>query len=695
MKCRALLILVVILSLVMIPVPANASGMPSERLATSQEPAQSRQILRLDLADLFNTLPDGHHDNYAGIQSPFFCRAEGWAADPEDRAVDLNVRVFSDGVEIAQTVADTFRQDLADAGVCQDGTCSFSISLWGLISPDQDHTILVQAQDAQTGEWDTLYDTPKTLNCFAPQALVVNSTADGVDANPGDGVCETFIPGQCTLRAAITESNATPGMDKVNFNIPGSGPHTISPTYGFDFIFDPVIIDGTTQPGFAGAPLIELDGSAAGPDAQGLVLFAGSSTVRGLVINRFALTGIDIAVSGENVIQGNYIGTDLTGTVDLGNGVNGISISQGSGGNLVGGTTLGAGNLISGNGEFGVIIVDPGSDGNRIQGNWIGTDITGTLDIGNSSVGVVIGAGASDNLVGGTEPGARNLISGNDSAGVHFDTISSTGNRVEGNYIGTDITGTLALGNVYEGVFVGVGTTGNVIGGTAPGAGNLISGNYGNGVTLAEAGTAQNSVQGNYIGTDVTGSLALGNSGHGVLLAAGASDNSIGGNSAEAGNLIAFNNAHGVVLTFDAGTGNAISSNSIHTNGSLGIDLGDDGVTLNDAQDIDAGPANLQNFPELTAVKGKNNGVEVQGTLLSTPGTSFRLEFFNDSTCDPSEYGEGKTYVGFAQINTNAAGRTTFKVTLQTPLTAGNLITVTATDSANNTSEFSPCIPVT
>ncbi|HEX5940638.1 MAG TPA: hypothetical protein VFY66_00110, partial [Anaerolineales bacterium] len=84
MKCRALLILVVILSLVMIPVPANASGMPSERLATSQEPAQSRQILRLDLADLFNTLPDGHHDNYAGIQSPFFCRAEGWAADPED-----------------------------------------------------------------------------------------------------------------------------------------------------------------------------------------------------------------------------------------------------------------------------------------------------------------------------------------------------------------------------------------------------------------------------------------------------------------------------------------------------------------------------------------------------------------------------------------------------------------------------------
>jgi CSLREA domain-containing protein len=253
----------------------------------------------------------------------------------------LNVKIFSDGVEVAQTVADTLRPDLAIAGVCTGGTCSFSVNLWDLISPDTDHLITVQAQDVQTGEWSNLYDTLRTLDCFTPkvQALIVNSTSDNADANPGDGVCETFEPGECTLRAAIVESNAKPGTDTINFDIPGPGPYTISPGYGFDFISDPVVIDGTTQPGFTGSPLIELNGSNAGPDAFGIVIFAGSSTVRGLVINRFALTGLDIDVNGNNTIQGNYIGTDLTGTVDLGNGVNGLAVSQGSGDNLIGGTT--------------------------------------------------------------------------------------------------------------------------------------------------------------------------------------------------------------------------------------------------------------------------------------------------------------------------------------------------------------------
>ena len=696
MKRRTLLILVVILSLLMIPVPASAAPMVGEHPANIQEPVQGNQILNTDLTDIFNTLPEGHHDNYAGSQSPFFCRAEGWAADPDDRAADLNIRIFSDGVEIAQTVADTFRLDLADAGVCQDGTCSFSVSLWGSISPDVDHLILVQAQDAQTGEWSTLFDTPKTLNCFTPQVqtLIVNSTADGADANPGDRVCETFMPGECTLRAAITEANASAGLDTISFNIPGSGPHTISPSYGFDFIFDPVIIDGTTQPGFAGTPIIELDGSNAGPDAYGIVIFAGSSTIRGLVINRFAFTGIDIDISGGNTIQGNYIGTDLTGTIDLGNGVNGIAISQGSGNNLIGGTVAGAGNLISGNDEFGIIVVDPESNSNVVQGNLIGTDVTGTADLGNSSVGVVIGAGASNNVVGGTESEARNLISGNDSAGVHIDTVGSTGNLVQGNYIGTDITGTLPLGNVFEGVFIGTGTSNNIIGGATPGAGNLISGNNGNGVTIAEIGTTGNVVQGNYIGTDITGSLALSNSGQGVVIVAGASENSIGGIVTGAGNVIMFNNASGILLVGDAGTGNAVSSNSVYMNGNLGMDLGDDDLTLNDSLDADGGPNNLQNFPMITEGKSKNKGLEVKGALLSSLNTSYRLEFFSNNTCDPSGYGEGQTYLGFAQVETNSSGQATFKITLPDSLAQGAFITATATDPANNTSEFSQCISV-
>jgi titin len=490
------------------------------------------------------------------------------------------------------------------------------------------------------------------------------------------------------------EANASPGTDTISFNIPGEGPYTISPSYGFDFIFDPVIIDGTTQPGFRGIPIIELDGSQAGPDAYGIVIYAGSSTVRGLVINRFALTGIDLDVNGGNIIQGNYIGTDLTGTVDHGNGVNGIAISQGSGGNLIGGTAAGQGNLISGNGEFGIIIVDPGSNDNLIQGNLIGTDVTGGADLGNTAVGVVIGAGASDNVVGGTVAGARNLISGNDSAGVHIDTIGTTGNVVQGNYIGTDITGTVALGNVFEGVSVRGGSSNNVIGGTVAGAGNLISGNNGYGVTIAEMGTTGNLVQGNYIGTDVTGTLPLGNSDNGVIIATGAMDNLIGGTARGAGNVIAFNSVNGIVLAGDAGTGNAISSNSIHSNSDLGIDLGWDGVTLHDLFDLDSGANHLQNSPILTMVKHNSTGTVIKGVFVSSANTTFRLEFFSSEACDPSGYGEGQAYLGSAQVRTSKTGRANFRITLPTSFAVGSFITATATDSANNTSEFSNCMMV-
>jgi CSLREA domain-containing protein len=532
------------------------------------------------------------------------------------------------------------------------------------------------------------------INFLPASALTftVNSAADGEDVNQGDGICETTSVGECTLRAAIMEANGSPGTDTISFNIPGAGPHTITPSYGFDFIFDPVIIDGTTQPGFAGTPIIELDGSNAGPDAYGIVIYAGSSTVRGLVINRFALAGIDLDVNGNNTIQGNYIGTDLTGTVDLGNGTNGVAISQGSGGNLIGGTAAGDGNLISGNGEFGIIIVDPGSNNNIIQGNFIGTDGTGAADLGNTSVGVVIGAGASDNLVGGTEAGARNIISGNDSAGLHIDTIGTTGNVVQGNYIGTDITGTLALGNVFEGIFLGGGTSNNVIGGVSPGAGNLISGNNGYGITIADVGTTGNIVQGNYIGTDVTGTLPLGNSDNGVILATGAMKNLIGGTAGAAGNMIAFNNVTGIVLTSDAGTGNFISSNSIHSNGDLGIDLGWDGVTLSDRFDLDSGVNNLQNFPILTMVKNISKRTVVKGVLVTSANTAFRLEFFSSEVCDSSGYGEGQSYLGSAHVRTNRIGRANFRVTFPTSFAVGSFVTATATDPANNTSEFSQCV---
>jgi hypothetical protein len=171
MKRRTLLIVIVIISLLLMAVPANASTITMNPSTKVQGSVQIYKVPNTNLEEIINIPPEGHHDNFTGSQNQFFCRAEGWAADANDLAADLNIRIFSDGLEVAQDVAGTFRQDLQDAGVCVDGTCSFSVDLWGLISIDTDHLITVQAQDAQTGEWVDLFDTPRTLNCFEENLL--------------------------------------------------------------------------------------------------------------------------------------------------------------------------------------------------------------------------------------------------------------------------------------------------------------------------------------------------------------------------------------------------------------------------------------------------------------------------------------------------------------------------------------------
>ncbi len=167
MKRQTAFTIIIVLSLLVTgTMPASASS-----LAASL-PAQPSRSVGVGPAEIINTLPEGYHEShFEGNQNQFSCFAVGWAADPDDRNIDLNIRIFSDDVEVAQTVAGTFRQDLEDAGVCQDGTCFFSVDLWGLISPDVDHLITVQAQDPQTGEWTNLIDTPRTLNCSEENVL--------------------------------------------------------------------------------------------------------------------------------------------------------------------------------------------------------------------------------------------------------------------------------------------------------------------------------------------------------------------------------------------------------------------------------------------------------------------------------------------------------------------------------------------
>jgi len=162
---------VILLSLLLASMPAHAASVMRGSIGSAAAAEQSSKAFNNSLADIVNALPEVHHDAFEGLQNQFFCRADGWAMDPDDVSLDLKVRIFSDGAEVAQMVAGAFRQDLGDAGICGDGTCSFSVDLWNIISPDVDHLITVQAQDAQTGEWVNAFEPPKTLRCSEVNVL--------------------------------------------------------------------------------------------------------------------------------------------------------------------------------------------------------------------------------------------------------------------------------------------------------------------------------------------------------------------------------------------------------------------------------------------------------------------------------------------------------------------------------------------
>jgi hypothetical protein len=413
-------------------------------------------------------------------------------------------------------------------------------------------------------------------------------------------------------------------------------------------------------------------------------LVGGTASGEGNLISGGSGDGIDVSVSSGNVIEGNKIGTDVTGKIALGNASNGVEIDGGSN-NVVGGAAAGAGNLISGNANFGVFLFfDSGPPtGTVIEGNKIGTDVTGTVALGNAAQGV-FGEDDSGTVIGGTAPGAGNVISGNGLNGILL--FASTNDVIEGNRIGTNAAGTSALGNGGDGVHI-LNTFANTVGGTAAGAGNQISGNGGDGVFISQTynqfyqGPSPIVVQGNLIGTDVTGKKALGNHGDGVEIAAGPG-NTVGGSATGAGNIIAFNGGDGVLI--NAGTGNLVSGNSIFSNGGLGIEL----IAANNAN-------NLQAAPALTAATSANGVTTIQGTLTSTPNTTFTLEFFSNATADPSGFGEGQTFLGSITVTTDATGVADFTAAFAFAVPKGQFITATATDPLNDTSEFSNDVLVT
>jgi hypothetical protein len=474
-----------------------------------------------------------------------------------------------------------------------------------------------------------------------------------------------FGPG--SLRQVIMDADNSSDPVTITFAIPGTGPRTIRPESPLPVITHPLLLDGTSQPGYAGQPLIVLDGSALGDSADGLTISAGDTTVMGLVIDSFPDAGIHLESVGGDVVTGNYLGTDATGTQSLGNRT-GVWIDDTSD-NVIGGITTDSANLISGNRREGIFI--SGSD-NVVQDNRIGTDISGTAAVPNGA-GVWIIDKGSDNLIGGSDPGAGNLISGNRRDGVAIE--GGAGNFVQGNLIGADASGRSALPNDV-GIELLSNSVASIIGGTARGAGNIISGNGRDGVAIY---SDANVLAGNYIGTDASGTLDLGNGQNGVGIFGDIHGfgNTIGGTARGAGNVIAYNGNDGVLV--DVGTSNAIRQNSIFGNQNLGIELSRHGN-----QD--------QAAPELDSATSDGSTTTVVGTLTSLPNTSFTLEFFATPDSGP---GQGERFLGSIIVTTNPNGQARFTALLGVGVDEGQFVTATATDPDSNTSEFSMAVEVT
>lgn len=440
--------------------------------------------------------------------------------------------------------------------------------------------------------------------------------------------------GSGSFRQSLIDANNATGVDVMCFSI-GSGVKTIpvSSSFPFPAITDPVIIDGTTQPGYVGTPLIEINGADAG-NVNGLQVSAGSSTLKGLVVNNFYGDGILLDTAGSNVIVGNYVGTDTTGTSEKGNGrttgaSNGIGVLSSN--NTIGGSSSADRNVISGNGGNGITI-GAGASGNVISGNYIGTNASSTSALPNGADGVLLMG--SNNIVGGTAgvtplagcAGACNLISGNGANGVGIWRSNATGNVVKGNFIGVSLDGNSALPNADIGLEVQEASN-NVIGGTSAAERNVISGNKGAGVSLTGSLSVGNSVVGNFIGTNSGGTAAIGNQKMGVNIgstdggSSNAHDNIIGGTKGNTPtgscsgscNVISGNGWSGVYISGSNGGANRILGNYIGAGVSGGSTIPNkqDGIGVVDSPTNEIGG---QSVCERNIISGNGgNGVAIIG----------------------------------------------------------------------------------
>jgi len=442
-------------------------------------------------------------------------------------------------------------------------------------------------------------------------------------------------------------------------------------------------LDGTTgnviQGNWVG---LTIDGTTVLPNGVSLnsndspVTIGGTTAGAGNVFSGATNGGtfaVGLNISRASLIQGNKIGTTADGMQPLAMRGYGVQVLTNEA-VTIGGTTPAARNVIAAC-IWGIGVGHESGEATLIQGNYVGTNAAGTGAIPNSEAGMRL-SGTRGVVVGGTAPGARNIISGNAKNGLELvGGINGTPCRnvvVQGNFIGTDVSGTSALPN-GGGILLNAASDA-LVGGTSAEARNIISGNTGHGMEMVGLGSP-NRVQGNFIGLNVFGTGALGNAKHGIYIVSNNSDNNIGGSEPGAGNRIAFNGGSGIAA--ERYLGGAVLSNSIFANRGLGIDNAENGVDQRSTSDF-------QQLPKITSVSTSANQTTISGTLTtrSDGGNSpFTIQFFSNSTPDPSGYGEGQTFVG--EVNVTGAPDTNiptipFTATITPAVPAGRYLSAVA-----------------
>jgi CSLREA domain-containing protein len=501
---------------------------------------------------------------------------------------------------------------------------------------------------------------------------LVVTAADDVE----DGDCSVE---HCSLREALRGANNYPGLNVIEFAIPGSGPFTIPLQRELPIVMEPVLIDGYSQPGamentaeLGSNAVVKIGIVGAGQEAgefgrhssfSDFGVYSNETTIRGLSFMHFRLE-----LSGTDFrFQGNFFGLDPTGMIRAFSRMRTEFFPMFSTSDLtVGGSDLRHRNAI-------VADMTIYSDRTVFSGNTIGTNMTGRERPvrTNTDYGGTITIVGNDTQFGGVTIAERNV-----SVGEII--ISGDSATILNNYIGLGAHGQPApdqdttIWPITNENGLTVGGNNNRIGGPEPNQGNVISWHYHNGLRVGGTNTV---VQGNFIGTDATGTIPFGNgpilgedriNGNGIIV--GGSNNLIGGSEPGEGNLIAYNFRAGIAVS-SSGSNIKIEGNRIFDNGGLGIISGN-------------------HYPVIDTVAHAGGTTSISGMLSGPANTTHRLEFFANRNGDPSGSGEGETIIGTADVSTDGAGEASFLLHFAFVLPEGALVTATSTPEGGSTSAF-------